>query len=94
MSSIKEGLPYILLEAMAAGLPAVVTEAGGMPEVIKNHENGLMVSQKNPEFMAKAIQGLLTNPNISKELGQASNRAVIEKFNLAKMILETSQVYS
>jgi len=94
MSSIKEGLPYILLEAMAAELPIVVTEAGGMPEVIKNHENGLMVSQKNPEFMAKAIQGLLTNPNISKELGQASNRAVIEKFNLAKMILETSQVYS
>src|SRR3989344_1641804 len=40
MSSVKEGLPYILLEAMAAELPIVVTEAGGMPEVIKNHENG------------------------------------------------------
>ena len=78
---------------MAAELPIIVTEAGGMPEVIKNHENGLMVSQKNPEFMAKAIQGLLNNPNIAKELGKASKQAVTEKFNLKKMVLETSQIY-
>ena len=94
MSSIKEGLPYILLEAMAAELPIVVTEAGGMPEVIKNHENGLMVSQKNPEFMARAIQGLLANPNIAKELGKMSKQAVTEKFNLEKMVLETAEIYS
>lgn len=94
MSSVKEGMPYVLLEAMAAGLPAVVTEAGGMPEMIQNHENGLMVSQKSPEFMAKAIQGLLANQNISSELGKAAKQVVTEKFSLEKMILGTSGVYS
>lgn len=94
MSSIKEGLPYILLEAMAAELPIVVTEAGGMPEVIKNHENGLMVSQKNPKLLAKSICGLLTNKNIAAELGKSAKLAVQNKFGLHKMISETSSLYS
>ena len=62
---------------MAAELPIVVTEAGGIPEMIKNHENGLMISQKNPTLLAKTIQGLLSNQNIAKELGQASKQAII-----------------
>ncbi|MBI3046103.1 MAG: glycosyltransferase [Candidatus Harrisonbacteria bacterium] len=93
MSSIKEGLPYILLEAMAAELPIVITEAGGMPEIIKNHENGLMVSQKNPEMLAKGIQGLLFNKNIAAELGKSAGLIVREKFGLNKMISETSSLY-
>ena len=94
MSSIKEGLPYILLEAMAAKLPIVVTEAGGIPEMIKNHENGLMVSQKNPALLAKTIQGLLSNQNIAKELGESAGLAIQKKFNLNKMLSETSSLYS
>lgn len=93
MSSVKEGLPYILLEAMAAGLPAVVTEAGGMPEMIKNHENGLLVAQKNPEMLAKAIQSLLINKNVAQQLGQMTKKIVREKFGLEKMVAETTKVY-
>ena len=93
MSSIKEGLPYILLEAMSAELPIVVTEAGGMPEIIKNHENGLMVAQKNPEMLANAIQGLIKNKNIANELKITAKKIVLEKFGLKQMIEKTSSVY-
>jgi len=93
MSSIKEGLPYILLEAMAAKLPIVITEAGGMPELIKNHENGLMVAQKNPEALARAISGLIQNPTIAKELSQRAKEIVIEKFSLKDMINKTKREY-
>ena len=93
MSSIKEGLPYILLEAMAAELPIVVTETGGIPEIIKNHENGLMVSQKNPEMLAKAVQGLIKNGNIANELKTTAKKIVKEKFNLEQMIKKTELVY-
>ena len=94
MSSVKEGLPYILLEAMAAELPIVVTEAGGMPEVIKNHENGLMVSQKNPDLLTKTINGLLANKNIAKEMAIAAKNQVTKKFNLSTMIKKTENVYN
>lgn len=94
MSSIKEGLPYILLEAMTAELPIVVTEAGGIPEIIKNHENGLMVSQKNPEMLAKAIQGLIKNKGIANELKKTAKKIVLERFNIKQMIEKTASVYS
>ncbi len=94
MSSIKEGLPYILLEAMAAGLPIVVTETGGIPEIIKNHNNGLMVAQKNPKQLAQAISGLLANPSIAEELGKSAKTAAREHFNIKKMVEKTENAYN
>ncbi len=94
MSSVKEGLPYILLEAMVAELPIVITEAGGMPELIKNHENGLMVAQKNPEALARAIGGLAVNQAIARELSQKAKEIVKERFSLQKMVSETEKVYN
>ncbi len=93
MSSIKEGLPYILLEAMAAELPIVVTEAGGIPEIIKDHSNGMMVSLKNPHQLAQAIAGLIHNPQIADEMKKAAKTAVIENFSLKKMVSKTEAVY-
>jgi len=93
MSSVKEGLPYILLEAMAAELPIVITEAGGMPELIKNHENGLMVAQRKPEALARAIGGLLENKIIARELSRKAKEIVRERFSLKKMVSETERVY-
>ncbi|MHB9019336.1 MAG: glycosyltransferase [Minisyncoccota bacterium] len=93
MSSVKEGLPYILLEAMVAELPIVITEAGGMPELIKNHENGLMVAQKNPEALARAIGGLIESHAVAKELSQKAKEVVRDRFSLKKMVSETEKVY-
>ncbi|MCL5017615.1 MAG: glycosyltransferase [Patescibacteria group bacterium] len=93
MSSIKEGLPYILLEAMTAELPTVVTETGGVPEMIQNHENGLMVAQKNPEALAHAISGLIANPNIARDLAKKAKEVAANKFGLSKMVKETEEVY-
>jgi len=83
-----------MLEAMAASLPIVVTEAGGMPEVIKNHENGLMVSQKSPDLLAKTISGLLANKKIAAEMAIAAKNQVIKKFGLTTMAKKTEDVYN
>lgn len=93
MSSIKEGLPYILLEAMLAELPIVVTETGGMPEMIKNNESGFLVAQKSPQLLAQAINGLIANPGIAKNLKQLAQKSAKEKFSLPAMIRKTESVY-
>lgn len=93
MSSVKEGLPYILLEAMAAGLPIVVTEAGGMPEVVKNNVNGFLIKQKNPAELAEAIKKLLKDENLCGKFRKAVKTDVEEKFGLKKMISKTENVY-
>ncbi len=94
MSSIKEGFPYILLEAMAAQLPIVVTEAGGMPEMIAHHQKGLVVAQRNPERLTQAIKGILAHQGIARELKRAEQDAIKTHFNLATMVARTEAVYS
>ncbi|TSC96880.1 MAG: glycosyl transferase family protein [Parcubacteria group bacterium Athens0714_26] len=93
MSSIKEGLPYILLEAMAAELPCVVTRAGGIAEIIENHKNGLIVAQKNPGLIAKAVNILLSDKNISDELKKRAKEIILAKFHIKHMIQATESVY-
>ena len=94
MTSIKEGMPYVLLEAMAAGLPIVVTEAGGMPEAIKNNSNGMLVPLKDPEMLAQIISRLISGGRDSKNLGEKAVSAARDFFNAKKTIESTQKIYS
>lgn len=91
-SSVKEGFPYSILEAMRAGLPIVSTAVGGIPEAIEHGKQGLLVPPKNPEAMAMAIKKLIANPKLAEQLGRNA-RKKIKKFSLKRMVEETEAVY-
>jgi len=92
-SSIKEGLPYTILEAMQAGLPIVSTNVGAIPEVITDNKNGLLVEPKNPEQLAEKIKYLLDNPKITKQLGENAKEKV-KQFTLEQMVKKTEKLYN
>ncbi len=105
-SSVKEGFPYTILEAMRAGLPIVSTNVGGIPEAITPYLSpsplagegggegavGILVPPKNPEALAQAIKQLLVNPELALKLGQNAQKKV-QQFSLDKMLAETERVY-
>src|SRR3989338_3152386 len=91
-SSVKEGFPYTILEAMAAGLPIVSTAVGGIPEAIENEKEGLLVPAKNPTAMAAAIKKLIADPQLAENLG-TNAREKVKEFSLEKMISETELIY-
>lgn len=68
LPSLSEGLPVVILEAMASGLPVLATKAGGLPEIIKNGENGFLVEPKNSEQIAEKILYLFFNDDIRKSI--------------------------
>jgi glycosyltransferase involved in cell wall biosynthesis len=68
ISSVSEGSPNVLLEAMSAGVPVVATAVGGIPELVANNETALLVEAHNPEALASAINLLLSNPDLAKTL--------------------------
>lgn len=71
-----EGCPMVILEAMAAGLPIVATAVGGVPELIRDGQEGLLVPPENPVALAEALQGLLGDSQLAARLGnQARARA-------------------
>jgi glycosyltransferase involved in cell wall biosynthesis len=83
LSSHSEGLPISILEAMAAGLPVVASNVGGVPEVVVDGHTGLLVPPGDPQSLAEAIERLLEDPALSRRLGEAGQLRVAEHFSLA-----------
>lgn len=75
MSSILEGQPLGVVEAMAYGCPIVTTSVGGIPELIKNNVNGLLCEPADPECLARQICKLLDDPELRDRLGSAARRS-------------------
>jgi len=82
LSSEREGLPVSLLEAMAASKPIVATAVGGIPEVIHNGVNGLMVPPCEPKYLADAIISLIENNTLRESVTSNGFRSVKTKYSL------------
>ncbi len=79
----RDGIPVAIMEAMSMGLPVVSTQIVGIPELIENGKDGMLVQQKNPPELASAIESLIRNPNLCYELGKRARLKIIRKFNIA-----------
>jgi len=80
----RDGLPTILLEAMALGTPCISTPVTGIPEVLRHEQTGLMVSQRDAKALADACERLLLDPNLCSELARNGRRLVEEQFDIDK----------
>lgn len=88
-----EGLGTSLLDAMSMRKPIVSTFAGGIPEVIENGINGILVPPKNHELFAKALIRLIEDRELRLKFGDAGRKIVEERFTVDKMVEGTLKVY-
>jgi glycosyltransferase involved in cell wall biosynthesis len=93
LPSISEGLPNVILEAMANEKPVVATAVGGIPEAIINGETGYLVPEKNSEALQEAIIKLLENKKNANKMGRNGRKRVEEEFSLQKEIAEFEKLY-
>ncbi len=92
LPSLSEGLSSSILNAMAASLPVVATEVGGIPELIRHGENGLLVPPADARALARAIEDLLDNPEKAERMGRRGREIVQERFTLERKIDETERL--
>ncbi|MES2088275.1 MAG: glycosyltransferase [Patescibacteria group bacterium] len=93
LPSLKEGLPYVALEAGQASLPTIATNVGGIPEIIEDMKSGILIKEKRPKEIAHALSYLIAHPEKNKEFGENLKKTVETKFTLEKMVEETITLY-
>jgi len=93
LSSRYEGLPYVILEAMAYGLPVVSTNVDGIPEAVDDGITGLLAPPRDPTALSGAILRVLSHPNEGRQCGRAGRDKVMRDFSLERMIARIVDVY-
>jgi len=91
--SLRDGLPNALLEAMACEKPVLATPVGGIVDAVLDCKNGRLVSTNNADELASAMDELLTNEDLRKELGGAGRQTILDKFTLQSELDGNLSVY-
>jgi glycosyltransferase involved in cell wall biosynthesis len=86
VTSLREGMPHVVLEAMLAGTPVVATSVAGIPEMIEDGRHGLLVPSGEPEAASRAAARILSDPALAGRLAEESERRVRQQFSLSTML--------
>jgi glycosyltransferase involved in cell wall biosynthesis len=92
LPSLREGLPVALLEAMTLGRPLVATRVGGVPEVVEDGRQGILVPPAQPAALARALVSLLGDPSLRQRLGAAARERAAE-FDIRRSVRRMEDVY-
>lgn len=93
LSSHTEGISVTLLEAMASGVPAVVTDVGGNPEVVVEGETGFLVPPEDVGVMADRVMKILSNRALSERMSRTSVERVTTEFSFSRMFMKYREIY-
>jgi L-malate glycosyltransferase len=94
MPSLHEGLPYTLLEAMSLGVPVLAARVGGLAEVLRHDETGLLIEPGDADGLARSLARLVADPAQARRLGEAAAREQRERYTLTRMVGEYREVYA
>lgn len=93
LSSRKEGLPFVILEASAARLPVVATRVGAVPEIIEDGISGLLVAPNNERELAQALMRMRDEDAFRERVRHALHARVVRDFSEEAMLLQTAEIY-
>ncbi len=92
--SLMEGLPTVVLEAMASGVPVVATDCGGVSEAMTDGQEGLLVAPRNAEALAQALERLWRDPALRARMGEAGRQTATSRFELDRQLREFQALYT
>ena len=91
--SLYEPFGIVVLESFASFVPVVVSDAGGLPEVVRHEETGIVTQKKNSDSLAWGILEILENPDYGKTLAHNAYDDLFERFHWSKLAKQTIEVY-
>jgi glycosyltransferase involved in cell wall biosynthesis len=92
--SYSEGMPIAVIEAMACGLPIIATRVGGVPEMVSDGVNGILIDPGRPDQIVGALQHLYENPDMRHSMKMNSYKTAFEEFDIEKLVPRLVSIYS
>lgn len=93
LPSINEGTPVSAIEALAAGRPVVATRVGGVPDVVREGENGFLVEAGDVDALAERLARLAVDPELRERLGAAGRARVVPRYSVARLVDDIDLLY-
>jgi glycosyltransferase involved in cell wall biosynthesis len=93
LPSYSEGLPYALLESMAAGVPAIITRVGAIPDVMADGLHGLFVPPRDPHAIGRAITALAADRELLARMGDAGRKRIAASYSIEQLAREFAKLY-
>jgi glycosyltransferase involved in cell wall biosynthesis len=93
MPSFAEGIPVVLMESMAMEIPCVTTRITGIPELIRDGIDGILVAPSSTEELAEALARLMDDPELRRTLGENGRKRVVEHYNLAPNVEKLGDIF-
>ena len=92
--SLRDGMPGVIMEAMASGLPVIATNADGSKDLIKDNVNGLLVPVKNSSLITQKIIDLIKDKKKTRELGENAKKTIAQEFTVEEMVEKYTNLYT
>lgn len=93
MASFAEGVPVVLMEAMAMELPCVSSRITGIPELIEDGKTGLLVSPADEAALAEAVERLIEDESLRRELGRAARERIVQDYHIARNTARLAEIF-
>jgi colanic acid/amylovoran biosynthesis glycosyltransferase len=94
LPSFAEGIPVVLMEAMAMEVPCISTFVAGIPELVRNEIDGILVSPSDDQELASSIGRLIDDPKLRRRLGAAGRQRVIEKYDIDRNVARLAEIFA
>ena len=93
LPSFAEGIPVVLMEAMAMGVPCISTLINGIPELIESGKQGILVPPSDSVALCGAIEALMDDDGLRRALAHAARQKVVDSYNLSANVRRLEQVF-
>ncbi len=93
VSSEQEGIPVVLMEALATGLPVISTQHSGIPELVQDGKSGFLAHERDVDALAERLEYLIEHPEIWPEMGRAGREQVEENYDIDKLNEQLVEIY-
>ena len=88
-----EGLPYVIPEAMSCGKPVIASRIGGIPTIIEDGKDGILIEPGSLKELKETIIEVLDDEELSRQLGENAREKIVERYSLDRMVDDTIRVY-